>query len=237
MDTNLEDIINKMTITPPLDISIDKRKQSVQKRRFIISYSVPNPTKKGLYTVGQRLLTDQEVTKRADELVREVKKKLPREIQRYDFLLKYNNILYDDATIEDIGIKNDTVVELECLTQNQHMVHNEGVLFVYWSILPLIFACSLIGAGLIGTFDIFVRTVYVVVGTAIAVPSIVYTIIGISEYSPALLRTSFVGRYWFSDSLSCCRCCCCKKNNLHGFEDYTAIESESDSVQIVVPVV
>ncbi|EAX85843.1 hypothetical protein TVAG_419950 [Trichomonas vaginalis G3] len=193
-------ILQNMTLPPPHELTLSQ--YSATKRRFIISYSIPNPYKSGTYAVGQRLLTDQEITKTAKQLINELNKFLPRECRQHKFLLKYNNILYEDSTLEEMGVKNDTVVELECLTQSQLAAHNEGFLFMYWSSVPLIIAISFMFGALIGRFDMLIRSVYMLISTIVGIPAIVFMILGLTETYPKITRTSIVGQYWFG--LDCC---------------------------------
>lgn len=212
-------VIKSITLPPPHEFTLSQ--YSATKRRFVISYSIPNPYKAGTYAVGQRLLTDQPINKTARQLIREINKILPREVRQHQFLLKYNNILYEDSTLEEMGVRNDTIVELECLTQNQLATHNEGFLFVYWSSVPLLIALAFMCGALIGRFDMLIRSIYILVSTIIGIPALVFMILGLTECYPKITRTSIVGQYWFGIN------CCCQSDEDEDSESFSDTESSN----------
>ena len=208
-----DQIMNSVLIPFPQEMPfLNTKTDTIPTRTFVIKFSIPNPYKNGVFVVGQRLMQDVPINKTTTQLINDIKPQLDKELQTYDFYIKYNNILYEDVTIQDIGIKNDTVVELECLTQTKLATKNEGFFICYWSVLPLIVAISFLVGGLAGRFDNNIRAAYIVVFTILGVPSIILEIIGLSECNPKLTKTSIVGSYWFCNKCTC-SCDCCNKSD------------------------
>ena len=206
-------ILDSILLPFPQEMPVlNTKTDTIPTRTFVIKISIPNPYKNGVFVQKQRLMQDVPINKTTTELINVIKPQLDKELQTYDFYIKYNNILYEDVTIQDIGIKNDTVVELECLTQTKLATKNEGFFLCYWSVLPLILALSFLAGGLIGRFDMLIRAVYLVIFTILGVPFIILEIIGCSEYYPELTKTSMVGSYWFCNKCNC-KCNCCSKKD------------------------
>lgn len=120
-----------------------------------------------------------------------------------DFLVRYNNRLYKNGTIGDCHIQNKRTIELVNLQSDQQSVLNQGFIFAYWSIVPLILSVSFLIAATIGRFNVVTRGLYLLTGTIILVPSLMSLIVGISELKSERQVVSFVGTQWFGE------CCCC----------------------------
>lgn len=125
------------------------------------------------------------------------------------FYLKFKQQLYegDELKISDIGIENGNTVELLSLESEKQATENEGFIFCFWSIVPIIVSISFIVSALVGTFDMVYRGLFVLIGTIIGVPASILFIIGFSERLSEKIRISFVNYTWFGPCCSCCRLC------------------------------
>ncbi|KAH0785367.1 hypothetical protein GPJ56_010778 [Histomonas meleagridis] len=115
----------------------------------------------------------------------------------YDFVVKYNNRLFQNGTLRECGITNKSTVELISLTSEKADLKNQGFILGYWSLVPLMLAISFFVGSLGGKFDITIRGIFFIIGCVIGVPSFVCFVIGISEIFPDKFGVSFVGDIWF----------------------------------------
>ncbi|EAY21668.1 hypothetical protein TVAG_014350 [Trichomonas vaginalis G3] len=210
-----QDLSNMIIETP----NLNPHNTLPQSVRFIVSYSIPSSEKDGLFIVGQRLFVNQPLSKTTTEIIKEIRNIFPQEMENYVLLLKYNNILFEDTTLADMEIKNDAVIELECLEKNKQVTHNEGFFYLYWSMLPMMFAISFGLSGLMGKFDFIYKASYVLASFLIGIPSLIFMFLGSSELFPVVTRTSIVGRYWFCQDNPCdCSCSCCHRRTFSEIE-------------------
>lgn len=133
--------------------------------------------------------------------------------------LKYNNRLYaewedldpsaknrkqKEGKIGQLGLTAMSELELISLETEQAVTKNEGVLFTFWSLVPLMIAISLIVAGLGGLFDSRIRGAYVLFGTIIGIPAFMALVVGITEQFTEQSQVAYTGDAWFGP---CCDCC------------------------------
>lgn len=146
-----------------------------------------------------------------------------------DTYIKYNYHLYKEGTIQEIGINSNDTIEVISLESEQEATKNEGFIFAFWSLVPLMVSISFLVPGLIGTFDMVYRGLFMLVGTIIGIPASILLIIGLTERFSSSMRISFVNYSWFGPccNCSCCNCCgCCHCCSCCGC-DQTAIEQDN----------
>lgn len=145
-------------------------------------------------------------------------------LNQFNLRLVYRHKLYDEhLTFGEIYIKNNAHIELISLQSEKVATENEGFIFTFWSICPLMIASSFLIAGLGGRFDYVVRGVYVLVGTLFFVPSFLLLIIGISQKYTKKMHIAFVNHEWFGRG---CKCKCCLK----GIEE----DTDSEAVEVLM---
>ena len=130
-------------------------------------------------------------------------------LRQFNLTVSYNHRLYTngDLTFGDIGMKNNSQIELISLESEKAATENMGFIMSFWSVVPLMIATSFIIGGLGGRFDIIIRGVYILIGTTIGLPSLIMFILGISHKFSKYTRTAFVNHFWFGEPN--CKCCGC----------------------------
>ncbi|KAK8881083.1 hypothetical protein M9Y10_003811 [Tritrichomonas musculus] len=145
-------------------------------------------------------------------------------LNQFNLRLIYNHKLYDEhLTFGEIHIKNHAQIELVSLQSEKVATENEGFIFTFWSLCPLMIAASFIIAGLGGRFDYLVRGIYVLVGTVFFIPSFLLLIIGISQKYTKEMHTAFVNHEWFG---RCGKCKCCSKGD--------EVDTDSEDIEILM---
>lgn len=145
------------------------------------------------------------------ELIKRVKKQLPNCSFGTETYLKFNYHYYKTGTLHSRGIDSNQTIEIISLESEQEATKNEGFIFAFWSLVPLMVSISFLVPGLIGTFDMVYRGLFILAGTIIGIPSSILLIIGITERYSSSMRISFVNYSWFGPccDCSCCNCCGC----------------------------
>lgn len=170
----------------------------------------------------------------SNQTVKELIKKVKSELKNYSFgedtYIKHQHRLYKEGYLNEINITNNETIEVISLEAEKEATKNEGFIFAFWSLVPLMVAISFIVPALIGTFDIVYRGLFMLAGTLIGLPASIFFIIGITETLTVEMRISFVNYTWFGPccDCSCCNCCdcchcsecCCDCNQDNVDEDY-----------------
>ena len=120
--------------------------------------------------------------------------------------VKFRNRLFSpDAgfTLEQCGIKNNDYLELTSLSDEKSAISNQGFMLSYWSAVPLMIGISFLVSAVSGTFDIYIRGSFFLIGSIMGIPSLVCFIIGLAEVFPSWFSVAFVNTWWFGYS-----CCC-----------------------------
>ena len=203
--------IDDLIIPPPAEI--EEQKPTTENMRIVVECSMPNPLNTRERLFGASILEANADTD-VSTIIKEFQSINPS-FSGYDFLLKYQNRLFKNGTVKQIGIENRKTVELVSLSSEKEAVKNEGFKLSYWSLIPLMFGISLLCGGLIGHFSFYIRGPFVLFGTLIVVPSLVALVLGLAELFPAETKTSFVGTDWFSPT---CGSCCDKEDAVEDVE-------------------
>jgi len=193
--------------------------------QFFLSIAVPDPRRPG-YTSQQFRYRRYNSCEKVKDIIKHVSKefKLPNSQQIY---LENNHILYKNGTLKDCLIANDSTVQIISLSQEQIKTRNEGFLFSYWALVPLVFSISFVTAGIIGRFEMMIRACYVLFGTILGIPSLVYTYLGLAATFTSWMRTGFVGNFWFAaESL----CFCCNRPSTSDKKDYSEEDQNNTRV-------
>ena len=182
---------------------------TLKEYKVYISANLVDPDSPGnIFTIDQSCWT---VTKNEKLKNLIAKFKNMHNLSQFDLTISYNHRLYTNAelTFGDIKIKNNTQIELVSLESEKAATENEGFIFSFWSVVPLMLAASFLIAGLGGRFDIIVRGIYILIGTIIVIPSFVIFVVGVSQKFSKHAQTAFVNHIWFGDCDRECCCCCC----------------------------
>jgi hypothetical protein len=175
-------------------------KAGTEKLQITLVACVPDPNHPGrndrFCQIVSKSPTDAVDSLRADFTTRFAQYK------NMSFDILYNHLTYKGCTIASCEIVSGAVVELVPHEAVKHAVEIEGFQFSYWALLPLMVAASLIWAGLLGTFSMHIRVVYVLIGTVVGVPSLTVALLGVFESFTTWTGTGVVGEYWFSPN--CC---------------------------------
>jgi hypothetical protein len=124
------------------------------------------------------------------------------ELRGIKFRVLFNHRFYEGLTLDQCGIQPDSHVDLVAHEANKRAAEIEGLQFISWSLVPLMFAAAFIFAGFFGKFSYVVRGAFVLVGTVLAVPGMAMCSLGLFERYPERMKAAIVGDYWFSP-----RCC------------------------------
>ena len=203
-----DDFLQNFVIVPPALSSAYSKKVGSNNLCLTIQALITNPSdpsQKFLKTRHRSYPSTTPVKKVISDFRREVP-----EISGKNVFLYYNNIYYEDGTLESCGIQSNSLIEIVALKKYRKAMENEGFKLIFWAIVPLIIAVSMIGAGLIGRFGQFYRACYVLVGGMIGVPATIVTILGILERFNDVMKVEIAGQYWFGPN--CCNYSCdCNK--------------------------
>ena len=130
-----------------------------------------------------------------------------------------------------MGVTDNSVIQLECITQDTISIKNQGFLFIYWSLIPIALALSFLIPGIFGRFEIEIRNIYMILGMILLIPSIIFGIVGWSELKPDVLDTSIVNTEWCSP----CQLCLCSSNAslTSDNEEISYIDETCDAVVLI----
>ncbi|OHT00074.1 hypothetical protein TRFO_33310 [Tritrichomonas foetus] len=173
---------------------------------IIVRASIPDPDRPTRRKKSKKLINAQPDLKVGDL----IKKFLDMEpdFEGHDFFMRYNHRLYKNGTLGFAGITSSREVELISLESEQTASRNEGFIFSFWSLVPLMISISFLVPGLAGTFDTVYRGLFVLCGTIVGLPATILFIIGVSELYSSKVTVSFVNNDWFGP----CQCACCMKS-------------------------
>lgn len=184
--------------------------------------------------MSMRIDTDKEIS----QVIKDFKSNSKQaQFGKANLYLKYNNRLYAEwegdpkdkkpkkGKIGQLGLTAMSELELISLETEQAVTKNEGVLFTFWSLVPLMIAISLIVAGLGGLFDSRIRGAYVLFGTIIGMPAFMALIVGLTEQFTEQSQVAYTGDSWFGP---CCDCC---ENGCSAHSNQKEDEEEIDLVR------
>lgn len=217
-------LIQSLIIQPPkLETSLNDKVGS-NNLILTIQSSISNPRMLGQIMV-KTLIQSYKSDTQVSTVIKDFQKAVPELKDKSGLLLKYNNILYEDGTLESCNIQSHSTVGIVALDNDKEAIENEGFRLIFWAVIPLLISISFLTAGLVGKFDMQIRAIYVFIATVIGVPATVATVLGIVEKNSALMKAGIVGEYWFSPNCCSCRpmlphtgnflCCwnCCRKKD------------------------
>jgi hypothetical protein len=155
------------------------------------------------------------------EVINEFKRLFPVEFGGHSLILRYNNRMYRSGLVRHLKLTNKSVLELVCLAGEREITRSEGFTLAFWSAVPLMLAISFITSGLICQFSSVLRGVYVAIGSAIGIPSVICFVVGFTEIFPHGAGIAYVKDDWFGP------CCCCSE--VSGFYDDDVLPREEES--------
>ncbi|OHS97343.1 hypothetical protein TRFO_36464 [Tritrichomonas foetus] len=220
-----EDLIQSLIIqSPQFDVSLNQKAGS-NNLRLTIQASIQNPEVPGQRVLKTRFQNHPSTTP-IQTAIKEFQKTVP-EVSDKNLLIYYNNILYEDGTLESCHIQNDSILEIVALKKDKLSTENEGFRFVFWALIPLLISFSFLGAGLIGRFKMIYRAIYVLLSTIIGVPAAVFSVLGFVEQFSGPMKAAIVGQYWFGPHCFTSGMGC---NNLFGLKD----EKPVDNIDVLI---
>ncbi|KAH0789569.1 hypothetical protein GPJ56_006535 [Histomonas meleagridis] len=201
MSSGEKSLLDKLIIPQTYDLETESL--TVTSMVVNVKASTPDPLRAGKRIESQwtKLTVQPETTLK--NLISQFQK-TNSDFVGYEFLVKYNNRLFKSGTVQECGITNKSNIELVSLSSEQSALKNQGFILSYWSLVPMMLALSFLIGSLVGTYNIYLRGVFFLIGSIMLIPSVVCFVIGISEVFPALFKVSFVNYIWFGP---CCDCC------------------------------
>ncbi|OHT04955.1 hypothetical protein TRFO_27462 [Tritrichomonas foetus] len=200
---------------------------SLTEFNIFVSASLVDPLKTGKIITIQQFACTVKKNEKIESFMKRFK--ATYNLSQFNLLLMYNHRLYESTlTFGEVGLKNNSQVELVSLHSEEEATANEGFIFTFWSAVPLMIAASFLIAGLGGRFDIIIRGLYILIGTIIVIPSFICFIIGISQKFSKTAQVAFVNHSWFGP---CCDCCTCKKtDNNENDEAFEIVEQDQPTL-------
>lgn len=230
--TSIEIFSNFMNLIEPLLVPhnyentvIKSTKTPIIIQCIVYTQDPDHPNRRKRDYISQSATPDDKI----DTFIKKLKNSMPNCSFESKTYLKFNYHYYCDGKFSERGINSNQTVEIISLESEQEATKNEGFIFAFWSLVPLMVSISFLIPGLVGTFDMVYRGLFILAGTIIGIPASILLIIGLTERYSESMRISFVNYSWFGPccNCSCCNCCgCCHCCGCCGY-DQDSIEQDN----------
>ena len=139
---------------------------------------------------------DVPLTTTLKELVSQVKEE-HQDLGNENFLVEYDHVFYEDATMESLNIPTGAELNLVPFTPKPNQNLEEGLLMVKWSVLTLVISLFLVCCVIFQPVSLKARTMLITIGFVVLIPSAAFFWLGLVELDTCASSHTVVGDFWF----------------------------------------
>jgi hypothetical protein len=177
------------------------RKQASQTITIYIKCVFPDPQRPDEMIQIIRSKTCS-ITDRVDSVVNEFLASAPDiPTRNRKYYLGYDQLLFREGTLSECGITHGKAVELYAPGRNAAAYHNEGLLFIVWSLIPLAIglACFLFSVTAANTGDPDAndyQAMFLFLGLLLMIPASLVLVLGLVLVPECSMPCYFSGVHW-----------------------------------------